>query len=292
MKCRDFSGSWFGMGLALLGLVSGSACRTLEQAGGGAKSSSQSSAARVAPKPPSKPTPREPLPWNDAILRALERIPEGGGYSVASVAHDALRSAVAWENGRPVIVAASAQPSFCSGATYLAFVMALAMEQRSGQLALTPDVWRKLIVEGQADGAGVWGRWNANGPGTARFFHELGIGRNFTDWNEARAGDFLKVFWNDAIGASEKGHSVIFLDRSEVNGVDTVTFWSSNQGAGYGVKRVPLQSIQRAVFSRLERPERLSGVVSLAEKDDFLAGLLSRSVTPQEAAKACGLKGL
>jgi len=73
---------------------------------------------------------------------------------------------------------------------------------------------------------------------------------------------------------------------------DTVTFWSSNQPGGYGVKKVPFRSIQRAVFSRLEQPERLSGVVSLPERDEFLAGLISKSAPPQAAAKACGLKRL
>ena len=282
MKRRDFPSAWVCLGLILFFFAPISACRTLGRpiAGG----------ASVDQKPVQSPVKQESLEWNDAILRALERMPEGGGYSVKSVAKDALRSAVAWENGKPAIVPASAQPSFCSGATYLAFVIALAMEQRSGHLALAPEAWKKLIVENQADGHGVWGRWNANGPGTARLFHELGIGRNFTDWKEARAGDFLKVFWNDSIGSSEKGHSVVFLERAEVNGVDTVTFWSSNQPGGYGVKQVPFQNVKRAVFSRLERPERLSGVVSLPEKDEFLASLLTRSVTPQEAAKACGLR--
>lgn len=262
------------------------ACRTLE-AGSPPKSTPKNQPTAMA-RPA---TPEAEPPWNAAILEAIDRIPSGGGYSVRSVARDALQSAVAWEAGKPAILPSAAQPSFCSGATYLAWVIALAQEQRAGRVALAPEVWRKLIVEGQVDGEGVWGRWNANGPGTARLFHELGLGRNFTEWEEARAGDFLKVFWNESIGVSEKGHSVVFLERGMVDQEDTVTFWSSNQPGGYGVKKVPFRNIQRAVFSRLEHPERLSGVVSMAERDEFLAGLISKSATPQAAAKACGLRG-
>jgi hypothetical protein len=35
------------------------------------------------------------------------------------------------------------------------------------------------MIRGQRDGEGIWGRWNANGPGTARLFHEMNLGENF-----------------------------------------------------------------------------------------------------------------
>lgn len=230
--------------------------------------------------------------WNDAILRAIEKLPIGGGYAVGKEAQEALQAAVAWEDGKPAIHPGAAQPSFCSGATYVVLVVMLAQEQRAGRLVLTPDAWRKLVVEGQADGEGVWGRWNANGPGTARLFHELGVGRSFTDWNEARSGDFLKLFWNESIGAAEKGHSVIYLDRGMVEGQDVVTIWSSNEPDGYGVKQVPLSKVKRAVFSRLEHPERFSQAVGMPERDAFLFSLLEKSVSPEAAGKACGLPKL
>jgi hypothetical protein len=70
-----------------------------------------------------------------------------------------------------------------------------------------------LLIRGQGDGVGIWGRWNANGPGTARLFEELHLGKNFTSFEEARPGDFMKIFWNDNIGGTESGHSVIYLGR-------------------------------------------------------------------------------
>lgn len=263
-----------------------SACRTLRADPEKQKASASGKFAD------SKKAEQERNPWNEAVLRAIEKLPLGGGYSVGRDAKKALQTAVSWEDEKPAIRPREAQPSFCSGATYMALLVALATEQKAGHLSLTPTVWRKLIVEGQGDGEGVWGRWNANGPGTARLFYESGVGRNFTEWGQAQAGDFLKIFWNESIGAEEKGHSVVYLARGIVDGEDTVAFWSSNESEGYGVKQVAFSKIKRAVFSRLEHPERLSRVLDLPEKDEFLASLLEKSVAPKAAAKACGLREL
>ncbi|RFC45217.1 MAG: hypothetical protein DVB28_000650 [Verrucomicrobia bacterium] len=234
--------------------------------------------------------PAATAPWNEAVLAALDKIPIGGGYSTGVDARDALLAGISWEEDKPALRPKAAQPSFCSGATYLAFLVMLAQQQRAGRLILTPDAWRALIVEGQADGHGVWGRWNANGPGTARLFHELGIGTNFTDIKQAKPGDFMKIFWNEGIGASERGHSVIFMGTGSTNGQEMVSFWSSNQPGGYGTKEVPRSKIQRVVFSRLESPEKLAEVAKLPEKDAFLASLEEKSVSPAAAAEAVGLK--
>ncbi len=231
----------------------------------------------------------EPV-WNEAIISAIESMPVGGGYSVGVDARDALMAAVAWEDGKPALRPKKAVPSFCSGATYQVFLVTLAQQQRAGKVALSPEAWHALMVEGQADGDGVWGRWNANGPGTARLFEETGTGRNFTEIHNARRGDFMKIFWNDSIGAKERGHSVIFLGVEIVKGEELVSFWSSNQPGGYGSKQVPRSKIKRMLFSRLENPERLEEVKGLPQRDVFLAGLEEKSVSAAEAARAVGLK--
>ena len=99
----------------------------------------------------------------------------------------------------------------------------------------------------------------------------------------------MKIFWNDSIGASERGHSVIFLGVDSAKGEETVSFWSSNQPGGYGSKQVPRSKIKRMLFSRLEHPERLENVAKLPAKDVFLASLEEKSVSPSEAARAVGL---
>ena len=75
--------------------------------------------------------------------------------------------------------------SFCSGATYLVFIKAIEELRDRGQLQLDFATLNQLIIRDQHDGEGVWGRWNANGPGTARLFYELGLGRNFADFAQA-----------------------------------------------------------------------------------------------------------
>ncbi len=236
------------------------------------------------------PVPQAEAPWNAAVIAAIDKLPLGGGYSISADARDALHAGIRWEEEKPVLRPKAAQPSFCSGATYLVFLVMLAQEQRAHRITLTPDVWRTLIVEGQADGQGVWGRWNANGPGTARLFFETGVGTNFTDLKLAKSGDFMKIFWNDSIGASEKGHSVVFIGTSSEKGVETVSFWSSNEPGGYGTKTVPRSKIKRMVFSRVEKPERLDAAPKLPEKDQFLSSLEEKTVTSAEAAEAIGIK--
>jgi hypothetical protein len=248
--------------------------------GADAKSSGKSNAANAA----------NAAPWNAAILQAVRLFPEGGRYSTGKDAFDALQQAVHWEDDRPALRPKVATPSFCSGGTYVAFLVMLAQQQFDGKLSLTPDVWRALMVDNQHDGEGVWGRWNANGPGTARLFFETGAGRNFTDWSQAQAGDFLKIFWNEFIGSQESGHSVIFIGVEKQEAEEMVTFWSSNQPEGYGVKSVPRSSIKRAVFSRLETPNKLSAVLKMPRQDEFLTSLQHTTAKPEDAAKMVGIK--
>src|SRR6202034_999468 len=91
----------------------------------------------------------------------------------------------------------TATPSFCSSATYLVFLKTLGAMQRTGRIALPAQIWSGLLPGFQPDGTGVWGRWNANGPGTARLFYELKLGKNFASLDAAKAGDFMKIFWTD-----------------------------------------------------------------------------------------------
>ena len=190
-------------------------------------------------------------------------------------------AAVSVRNGALSVQAAAAMPNFCSEATYLVFLKTIAARQ-----ALDPAALDALRVRGQPDGQGVWGRWNANGPGTARLFHELGLGPNFEDFDLAHPGDFMKIFWSAEVGSRERGHSVIFLGREQRDGVETVRFWSSNSPAGYGEKTVPRSRIAYAIFSRLEHPETLNRLNILPATDAYLARLnVLRSSVAEARAK-------
>lgn len=224
---------------------------------------------------------------NEVVLSVLGTMPHAGGYSASSETTRRLRSAVQPRNGL-VVLPELARPSYCSGATYLVFLKTLqyfnhrALETNS---ALTDA----LLIRGQPDGVGVWGRWNANGPGTACLFQELRLGRNFTSFDQARPGDFMKIFWTAAVGRAEHGHSVIYLGRETSQGVEMVHFWSSNQPLGFGEKAVPRTRIASAIFSRLENPENIGRAPALPLRNAYLAGLNRKDSSLMEAWGQCGI---
>lgn len=234
--------------------------------------------------------------FNDVILEQIGEMPKGGGYATDLGAHTRLASTVK-VGDKVVISPEKAAPAYCSGATYLVFLKTLAALQESGALSLDRATWDALVPrlrpDGKdtlPDGEGIWGRWNANGPGTARLFFEMKLGSNFTDYAAARPGDFMKIFWTDAVGRKETGHSVVFLGLEEVDGVENVRYWSGNQGAGFGTKSVPRAKIARAIFSRLEHPEKISGWRKLPPRDAYLASLLQTESSFAEAMEKSGIK--
>lgn len=229
------------------------------------------------------------IDYNATILKQITEMPAGGRYSTSHFATMKLQSAVHLESGKFFILPAAASPSYCSGATYLVFMKALEAARASGALHLNFATLEQLMIRNQRDGEGIWGRWNANGPGTARLFYELNLGKNFDDFADARPGDFMKIFWSSEIGRLERGHSVIFLGMEKQYGLEYVRFWSSNIPLGYGIKTVPRSKIANAIFSRLEFPANLARINDVPAVDPYLASLLSRRSSLAEAKIKCGL---
>jgi len=226
--------------------------------------------------------------FNELILQQVQQMPSGGSYSASRVATIKLQSAAHFESGIFSVLPSAASPSYCSGATYLVFMKTIEALRARGALQLDHAALESLMIRGQRDGEGVWGRWNANGPGTARLFHEIKLGQNFDDFAQAQPGDFMKIFWSPEVGRAEHGHSVIYLGMEKKLGLDYVRYWSSNIPAGYGEKSVPRSKIVRAIFSRLDAPANLSRSVTMPAVDKYLAGLLSSRSTFEEAKEKCG----
>ncbi len=243
----------------------------------------------IAPLVRAAPPDADGAGFNALILQVIQSMPREGGYSVASPASKLLSESIRLAPRNLSVEPARANPSYCSGATYLVFAGVCQWLIRDGDLALSDEALRALLVTGQRDGVGIWGRWNANGPGTARLFRELDLGKNFTDWNQARAGDFMKIFWNNEIGVKERGHSVVFLGTETEGGVEYVRFWSSNKPRGYGEKRVTRRSVSYAIFSRLETPGNLARAAGLPGRDAFLANMLTARFSQAEVREKCGM---
>lgn len=249
-------------------------------------------ASLLLPAGAAEPTPRvhtgRKPDLNRLVLNAIGRMPSGGAYSTTAQANQRLGASIRLDSTGLALSPEIAQPSYCSGATYHVFVSVIDQLTRQGIIDPSPKLHQALLVRGQSDGVGLWGRWNANGPGTARLFAEADLGQNFTDWSQARPGDFLKVWWNQEIGQRERGHSVVFLGLERTaKGEDGVLFWSSNQPDGYGRKVVPRSQIKWALFSRFENPDALENLATLPAKDAYLAAMLTRPSTRQEVARQC-----
>ena len=227
--------------------------------------------------------------YNSLVLEQIKQMPQGGRYSVSHFAKIRLQSSAHFESGKFFILPSAASPSFCSGATYLVFIRTLEALRASGELHFDYPTLEQLIIRDQRDGEGIWGRWNANGPGTARLFHELGLGRNFDNFDQAKPGDFMKIFWSRQVGKSEHGHSTIFLGLENRPDGQYVRYWSSNIPSGYGEKSVPRSKIAYAIFSRLETPGNLARINSAPSVDTYLASLLRARSSIAEADAKCGL---
>ena len=229
---------------------------------------------------------------NALILKAIEQMPSGGGYATSSKAAANFGKAAALSQAGTLRLSPKvAIPSFCSTATYMVLLKVLENLMESGQITMDEAKLRGLFYKRQADGVGVWGRWNANGPGTARLFYELNAGDNFTDISKALPGDFLKIWWTDEIGAKERGHLVVFLGtRKDESGQQFLNFWSSNIPDGYGEKVVPMTKAKRVLFSRLSRPRGFEDVPKLTAKDKFLASMLTDSFTMDQIKDMTGAK--
>jgi len=225
---------------------------------------------------------------NELVLAQIDSMPSGGAYATTHAATLRLQDSVRLDSGKLFILPSEAAPTYCSGATYLVFLKVIE-ELRAGEsLHLDQETLNELLIRGQVDGRGIWGRWNANGPGTARLFRELSLGPNFTSPARALAGDFMKIFWTPEVGSEEHGHSVIFLGLEKRDGADFIRFWSSNKPGGYGEKSVPLSTISHMIFSRLENPANLARISQIPPLDTYLANLQTRRSSFEEAALECG----
>ena len=230
--------------------------------------------------------------FNQLVLKAIKEMPQGGGYATNLDAAIGLRRSNDARKGTLMVLPELAQPSYCSGATYIVFLKAIAELQKRKEIGLPQKALVQLLVKGEADGQGIWGRWNANGPGTAKLLADLKVVKNFEDITLSRPGDFMKIFWSQEIGAKERGHSVIFISKNRNSlGEWEITYWSSNKPDGYGYKTTKAHFIKWCVFSRVTKPLGLTDIPKLPKRDDFLASMLIKDYLREDIRKKCLFSG-
>jgi len=195
--------------------------------------------------------------------------------------------------GEVFCAAGAGLAEFCSGATYLVFLKTIEEMREDGGLNLDADALEALVIrDGQRDGEGVWGRWNANGPGTARLFHETGAGDEFHEFSRsAKPGDFMRYSGRRRWGP-QRARSTRWCTWGRRPGRGGyVRFWSSNIPDGYGEKSVARGKMAQVIFSRLQTPENLERIKTTAEIDPYLASLVTRRSSFAEALQKCGAVG-
>ena len=171
-------------------------------------------------------------------------MPKGSGYDASQTAVDRLGSSVSLENGVIKQDLKAINSTFCSGATYLVFLRTIEQLRLRSSTFLPEKKYVRFANLGVQDGEEIFGRWNANGPGTAKLFADLDCGINFTSYEHAHPGDFMKMWWTNAIGKKERGHSVIYLGSQG----DQIHYWSANYPEGYGSKSVAKSQIKHVLF--------------------------------------------
>ncbi|HEY8246047.1 MAG TPA: hypothetical protein VIG38_02020 [Hyphomicrobium sp.] len=260
--------------------------------------------------------------FNAMVLDIIKDLPKGGGYSLGSSFQLPTITAHNIGGNRMEMRVYDGSPSHCTSATYTVFARLVAVLQDNGTISLTAEQIAALDARSRmpdgttlVDGQGLFQIFNANGAGVAALLKHTGTGMNFRDDNllHARAGDFLKLFWNDNVGASEKGHQVIYLGHKTVGSRDMLCFWSSQRQNkkkrsggtealyfpaqegdqvvdGYGEVCRPRSDVKEMIFSRITCMQHLAaGLDNMRDKaiasrgapspfvDDFLYKLRESS---------------
>lgn len=202
--------------------------------------------------------------YNKYVLKAIDIVqstaPDGGGYftGIKAIPPEAPIGYDIKLFGAELINL-ERTTSYCSGATYSAFIEALNLIFPNGNTRLSSDRYESLRMQ-EIDGSRredhikFWGKWNADGYGNDFALRQYsGCGERISP-REGLPGDFMNIQWKKGLG-----HSVIFLGwQVAEDGLLNLVYWSSQKGTnGLGDAIVPVSSIKECVFIRLTNPENI-----------------------------------
>jgi hypothetical protein len=224
--------------------------------------------------------------YNRSILDIVHNLPKGGGYDRD---HPELPIIGGLEIGnRWEILVRHGHPSHCTSATYTVFAHLATVLQSNRKLFLDGDEIRsleaaKLMPDGThlVDGQGPFWIFNSNGAGAAALLHHTGTGFSFRDDSLAYAkpGDFLKLFWNKNVGASERGHQVVYTGRRTIDGRDMICFWGSQH---QGRKARPGRGTEPLYYSAYDDGKVYDGYGEVCRPRGDIMGMIFSRVTCME----------
>lgn len=200
--------------------------------------------------------------FNRLVLRGIDLVQgqnyNGGGYFIG-VKADPPESPICYPlqlGGNPLLAPAR-DTSYCSGASYAAFIEALGLHLHLNPRNLTSAQVEALRLQ-EPDGGRredkmkAWGWWNADGFGSHYSLVQLMKAGVRVKPGEAMPGDFMNISWRGG-----PGHSVVFLEwMKNADGVNGLVYWSSQKGTnGLGDQWVPLSRIDQVCIVRCTIPE-------------------------------------
>ena len=202
--------------------------------------------------------------YNQAILKGVDeiqsKVPTGGGYfiGVKAVPAECPIGIPLQLLGNPLLTP-TRPTSYCSGASYSAFIASLNQILSASTKSLTPEQFEATRMQ-EPDGGRredmvkLWGWWNADGPGSFYALTQYTKMGKRVAVGDAVSGDFCNINW-----VKGPGHSVVFLGwENTVDGQPGMRFWSSQKSTdGLGDLVVPVTSISGVVFTRLTDPEAI-----------------------------------
>lgn len=199
--------------------------------------------------------------YNRHVLEGVDKVtataPDGGGYFIGIRAQPP-ESPVGYDIalfGNPLLEAPRTT-SYCSGASYAAFIEGLnAMSLKAALDPTRSEAMRMQEPDGgrREDWVKFWGLWNADGPGSHYALVQYSAMGTAVKPAEALPGDFMNISWKNG-----NGHSVVFLGWTDEPEGKGVAYWSS-QGStnGLGDQISPLSKVHQVRTVRLTAPEKL-----------------------------------
>jgi len=221
--------------------------------------------------------------YNRYILRAIDKIQgqamNGGGY-YTNKQDKSKESPI----GYPLkifnypLINPPRTTSYCTGATFAAFIEAINLIYPDEGARLTTDRYEALKMQEmngarRKDFVKVWGNWNTQWGVPYVMIKYLEMGKIVTQ-REARPGDFINILFKGG-----GGHSAIFLGwYKNENGETQLLYWSSQpETNGISDHSISTAKISRLAIVRLTNPGKIFSF-DVSKKIFFKPGEFDRPI--------------
>lgn len=216
--------------------------------------------------------------FNRLVLKGVDEVQQsamlGGGYFIGIKAQP-TESPIGYPLclGNQKLLEPPRTTSYCSGASYAAFIEALNLWMPPDR-TLSPDRLEAMRMQEpdggrREDGVKFWGHWNADGFGNHFALVQYSRMGERIKPEKALPGDFINISWKTGIG-----HSTVFLGWClDKEGRKAVRFWSSQKSTnGLGDQVSALDTIRSVCIVRVSRPLRVYSFDVNAQVEKKVAG--------------------